>query len=92
MEALNPTGDVPQKYALLCPVRAVRIYVQKTQGLRKDYNLFLSYDHKHLGCKMSSNTISRWIKEVILIPIESVVCKFLGPRLKLMLQELEQLL
>ena len=63
--AFKPSGDVPQKYALLCPVRAIKIYLQKTRELRKDFNLFLSYDHNHLGCKVSSQTISRWIKEVI---------------------------
>ena len=31
----------------LCPVRAVRIYLQRTRSYRKDHNLFVSYAQCH---------------------------------------------
>ena len=56
--------DLPDR--LLCPVRALRIYKQKSKKLRtKDKKaLIISYDPKHQG-DITSNTISNWIKQVI---------------------------
>ena len=66
LEAFNPSVlGVPEKFASICPVRAVKIYLQKTAKSRKDHNLFLSYSPSHLGFKVSSATISRWIRDTI---------------------------
>ena len=49
----------------LCPVRAVKLYLQRTQHLRKDNNLFCSYAVNHTGFKVTSQTVSRWIRDTI---------------------------
>jgi hypothetical protein len=56
------TGD-PER--LLCPVRAIRIYLDRTnefRGLRK--RLFISYRPK-ISREIGVNTISRWLRETI---------------------------
>ena len=58
--------DMPrEKIATLCPVRAVRVYLDVTKTVRKDNNLFVSYATAHKGFKVSSQSISRWIKDTI---------------------------
>jgi hypothetical protein len=50
---------------LLCPVRALRIYLERTNVFRKDRKkLFISYWEKSTK-EISVNTISRWIRETI---------------------------
>jgi hypothetical protein len=52
---------------LLCPVRAVRIYLKRTNAFRGDRKkLFISYRTKGTG-EIGVNTISRWIREAIKI-------------------------
>jgi len=50
---------------LLCPVRAIRIYLERTNVFRKNRKkLFISYCEK--GSKeITVNTISRWLRETI---------------------------
>ena len=56
--------DLPDR--LLCPVRAMRLYLHKTKKLRtRDKTaLFISHSPKKQG-DITSNTISSWIKNVI---------------------------
>ena len=50
---------------LLCPVRALRLYLHKTQNMRKGKrNLFISF-HRNKSNDISKNSISNWIKHVI---------------------------
>ena len=50
----------------LCPVRALKIYVQRTQSFRaRRKRLFLSCNKKHLK-DISRNTVSMWIRSTIL--------------------------
>ena len=56
--------DLPDR--LLCPVRAMRFYLHKTNSLRTKEKkaLFISHS-KHKKGDITSNTISAWIKNVI---------------------------
>ena len=57
-----PHGD-PER--LLCPVRAMRHYLRRTNEFRgKRKKLFLSLNPKHQE-EISTNTISRWLREAI---------------------------
>ena len=58
------TGDDPDEM-VLCPVRAVRLYVKRTQPLRQNDNgrLFLATGRNKK--EVSKNTISFWLRETI---------------------------
>ena len=61
----NPQNREERHLHHLCPVRALRYYVQKAQGVRKDRQLFVSSSGRNLGKKVSSQTLSRWIRTLI---------------------------
>ena len=67
LEAFSPETPQGSHFVLktLCPVRAVKLYVQKTKDIRKDHNLFVSYAAAHVGCRVSSQSISRWVRDTI---------------------------
>ena len=49
----------------LCPVRAIKIYLDRTQDLREDRHLlFVSYKAGHKG-DIHKNTISSWIRKLL---------------------------
>ena len=45
----------------LCPVRALRVYVDRTAGFRKSEQLFVSCATSHLGKPLSKQRLSHWI-------------------------------
>ena len=49
----------------LCPVRAMRLYKQRTQAVRSTNQLFISYDTRQKGSAVARSTLSRWIVEAI---------------------------
>ena len=66
MAAFHPSSEDSDKdFSLLCPVRALKVYLDKTSHIRKHHNLFLSYAPNHMGYKVSSQSISRWIRDTI---------------------------
>ena len=60
-----PRSELEHKWNLVCPVRALRIYLEKTDSIRKDNQLFISYSRKFLGRKVSTQSLSRWICKCI---------------------------
>ena len=56
--------DLPDR--LLCPVRAMRYYLHKSDQIRtkEKKQLFISHSKKKKG-EITSNTVSNWIKQVI---------------------------
>ena len=77
----NPKDHLEKALHKLCPVRALRFYLQRTEALRQDPQLFVSYQTGGEGKKVSKSTISRWIKQTIMfsyrhlgrdLPISSV--------------------
>ena len=62
--------DLPDR--LLCPVRALRFYMQKTRKIRTKHKraLFISFDPKHQG-EITANTLANWIKNVIKLAYSS---------------------
>jgi hypothetical protein len=66
----HPSSDIERKWKLVCPVRALRVYLEKTKSIRKDHQLFVSYARNSLGCKVSSQSISRWISRTIVYTYE----------------------
>jgi hypothetical protein len=61
--------DDPER--LLCPVRALRIYLQRTNEVRGErLKLFISYCSNH-SKEIGVNTISRWLRETIKLTYQS---------------------
>ena len=67
LQAFLPfSSDFPaDKLATLCPVRAIKLYLDRTKPFRKDNNLFCSYALGHQGFKVTSQSISRWVRDAI---------------------------
>uniref|UniRef100_UPI003AAF0CD6 uncharacterized protein n=1 Tax=Centroberyx gerrardi TaxID=166262 RepID=UPI003AAF0CD6 len=55
----------------LCPVRALRIYVDRTKGLRKSNQLFVSWAPSHRGRALTCQRLSHWVVEAIILAYES---------------------
>lgn len=61
-----PSQADQQNLLTLCPVRALRTYVNLTQTLRKSHSqLFVCYGKARLGCPLSKQRLSHWLVEVI---------------------------
>ena len=67
LQAFKPNARSKKDIALqsLCPIRALRYYLDKTQEIRQERRLFVSYKHRHEGDHIEVATLSRWIKETI---------------------------
>lgn len=50
----------------LCPVRALRVYVSRTEGFRLSDALFLCHTGPRRGLALSKQRLSKWIVEAIL--------------------------
>ncbi|KAK7889130.1 hypothetical protein WMY93_024690 [Mugilogobius chulae] len=73
-----PPFSSPEEQQLhsLCPVRALRVYVDRTAGLRKADQLFVSWASSHMGKPVSSQRLSHWIVEAISL---AYTCKGIAP-------------
>jgi len=58
-----PSGEEWSK--LLCPVRALRTYVEATTGIRQSEQLFICYGRPRRGFALSKQRLSHWIVEAI---------------------------
>ena len=68
LQAFHPppfTSDEDRRLNCLCPVRALRIYVDRTAPFRIGNQLFVSWGTKTKGKPVTTVTISNWIVEAI---------------------------
>ncbi|XP_066524949.1 uncharacterized protein [Hoplias malabaricus] len=56
-----------QKLNCLCPVRALRQYIDRTAGFRRHDQLFVSWATPHKGKPLSRQRLSHWIVEAIAV-------------------------
>lgn len=54
------SSDEHQRLHMLCPVRAVRTYFDRTKGCRKSDQLFVSWVKNHLGKQSSGSLTGLW--------------------------------
>ena len=59
------TSDEMERRHNLCPVRALRVHVDRTVGSRTNNQLFVSWDPKAPGKPVSEIRLSQWIVEAI---------------------------
>ncbi|KAI2648125.1 ORF V: Enzymatic polyprotein [Labeo rohita] len=56
---------------LLCPVRALRIYLERTQPFRRSEQLFVCYGGQQKGKAVSKQRISHWLVDAIRMAYEA---------------------
>jgi hypothetical protein len=66
-----PGADGENDVNLLCPVRALRIYVQRSATFRQSEQLFVSFGGRTKGLATSKPSISRWIVDAIALAYKS---------------------
>ncbi len=64
LQALPPEEADPAM-ALLCPVRALRLYINRTQSLRTSDQLFVCYGGQQKGKAVSKQRMAHWIVDAI---------------------------
>lgn len=74
LAALNlPSATAAEEGRLraLCPVRALRLYVERTSAWRKGDQLFVSWASSHRGMPISTQRLSHWVVEAITLAYAS---------------------
>ncbi|XP_029975786.1 uncharacterized protein LOC115408980 [Salarias fasciatus] len=62
--SFNPppfSSDEQKRLHMLCPVRALRVYIDRTKSCRKSDQLFVSWAKSRLGRPVSKQRLSHWI-------------------------------
>ncbi len=71
LSALPPlTGS--QELSLLCPVRALRVYIERSVSYRKSEQLFVSFGNCTNGGPVTKQGISRWLVDAIILAYSSL--------------------
>ncbi|XP_049341328.1 uncharacterized protein LOC125805033 [Astyanax mexicanus] len=65
------TSHNQQRLNALCPVRALRIYVDKSKSFRKSDQLFVSWAKPYTGRAITKQRLSHWISEAIALAYTS---------------------
>ncbi len=60
-----PSEEADPALALLCPVRALRIYVDHTRSVRSSEQLFVCHGGQHKGKAVSKQRLAHWIVEAV---------------------------
>ncbi len=77
LQALAPGGGRPSP-GLLCPVRALRHYVDRTQSFRTSDQLFVCHGGRQKGNAVSKQRMAHWIVDAITLAYQAqgVPCPF----------------
>ncbi len=66
-----PSEEADPALALLCPVRALRIYVERTRSFRSSEQLFVCYGGQQKGKAVSKQRLAHWIVDAIALAYQS---------------------
>ncbi len=66
-----PSEEADPALALLCPVRALRIYVTRTQSVRSSEQLFVCHGGQQKGKAVSKQRLAHWIVEAVALAYQS---------------------
>ena len=61
----SPRGATQRRLHLLCPVRALRIYLQRTSDSRLSDRLLLTYGGRTPGSALSTQRLAHWLVDGI---------------------------
>ncbi|KAI2646588.1 Transposon Ty3-G Gag-Pol polyprotein [Labeo rohita] len=70
LQALPPEEADPA-LALLCPVRALRVYVDRTRSFRRSEQLFVCFGGQQKGNAVSKQRLAHWVVDAISLAYES---------------------
>ncbi len=74
LEAFCPppfTTQEQERLHLLCPVRALQIYVHRTSQWHKSEQLFICYGGRNRGAAATKHTVSHWERDAIALAYET---------------------
>ncbi len=66
-----PSEEADPALALLCPVRALRIYVTRTRSVRSSEQLFVCHGGQQKGKAVSKQRLAHWIVEAVTLAYQS---------------------
>ncbi len=66
-----PSEEADPALALLCPVRALRIYVIRTRSVRSSEQLFVCHGGQQKGKAVSKQRLAHWIVEAVALAYQS---------------------
>ncbi len=66
-----PSEEADPALALLCPVRALRIYVDHTRSVRSSEQLFVCHGGQQKGKAVSKQRLAQWIVEAVALAYQS---------------------
>ncbi len=66
-----PSEEADPALALLCPVRALRIYVDRTRSFRSSEQLFVCHGGQQKGKAVSKQRLAHWIVEAVALAYQS---------------------
>ncbi len=76
LEALSPT-EAGSENLSLCPMRALKIYVDRTAQWHESDQLFVCFGSKNKGCAVTKQRMSHWLIEAISLAYEA--CELSSP-------------
>ncbi|ROL45983.1 hypothetical protein DPX16_15542 [Anabarilius grahami] len=66
-----PSEEADPALALLCPVRALRLYIDRTQSVRTSDQLFVCYGGQQKGKAVSKQRMAHWIVDAIALAYQA---------------------
>ncbi len=72
-----PPSTGSQELSLLCPVRALRVYIERSASYRKSEQLFVGFGNRVKGGLVTKQGISRWLVDAITLCYGFVLILFL---------------
>ncbi|KAI2667386.1 hypothetical protein H4Q32_003854 [Labeo rohita] len=66
-----PSEEADPALALLCPVRALRVYVDCTRSFRRSEQLFVCFGGQQKGNAVSKQRLAHWVVDAITLAYES---------------------
>ncbi len=66
-----PSEEADPALALLCPIRALRIYVDRTRSFRSSEQLFVCHGGQQKGKAVSKQRLAHWIVDAIALAYQS---------------------
>ncbi|KAI2664125.1 ORF V: Enzymatic polyprotein [Labeo rohita] len=67
-----PSSEGDQELSLLCPVRALRLYIERSASFRQSDQLFVCFGGHHKGQPVTKQRLSRWIVDAITLAYSSL--------------------
>jgi hypothetical protein len=67
-----PSSEEDREFNLLCPVRALRMYIERSAPFRQTEQLFVCFGGRTKGSPVTKHRISRWLVDAIALAYSSL--------------------